>query len=159
MILAGTGHRSQKLGGFLLPNPTYIALCKEIEIHLLELKPTKVISGLAQGFDSYLAHVALKLKIPVIGAIPFKGQEKAWPESAQRRYHKLISQFESTHIVCEGDYAAYKLQLRNHWMVDHADKILSCHDGSTGGTNNCIIYANLKNKPIINIDPRTLVLG
>lgn len=47
MIIAGTGHRPSKLGGFILPNPTYIKVCKKIEDHLLELKPEKVLSGMA----------------------------------------------------------------------------------------------------------------
>ena len=47
MIVAFTGHRPQKLGGYKLPNPTYIKVCQEIESTLKELKPEKVISGMA----------------------------------------------------------------------------------------------------------------
>jgi uncharacterized phage-like protein YoqJ len=45
------------------------------------------------------------------------------------------------------------MQIRNEWMVDNAHIVLALWDGSSGGTGNCIKYANRKsvNKPIINL--------
>lgn len=158
MIIAGTGHRPDKLPnketGYKLPNPTYIKICKEIEKHLLELKPEKVISGMALGYDSYLAFVTLKLGIPLIAAVPFQGQELAWPQASQNAYNALLKRATEVVIVSEGGYSAHKMQIRNEWMVNHCDVLLACYDGSPGGTGNCIKYAKNLNKNIIIIDPK-----
>lgn len=158
MIVAFSGHRPDKLPdkktGYTLPNPTYIHVCQEIEKHLLELKPEKAISGMALGVDQYAASVCVKLNIPFIAAVPFAGQEKAWPEKSQRAFNLLLKKACEVVIVCEGEYAAYKMQVRNQWMVDHCDVLIAVWDGTSGGTANCINYAKSKNKQIIFINPR-----
>jgi uncharacterized phage-like protein YoqJ len=153
MIVAFTGHRPDKVGGYNLPNPTYIHICREIEKALKELNPDKAISGMALGVDSYAASVCIRLNIPFIAAIPFKGQEKAWPQKSQRAYHLLLSKSCEQVIVCEGEYAPFKMQVRNQWMVDHCDVLIAIWDGTPGGTANCINYAKAKNKQIIFINP------
>jgi len=149
MILGITGHRSQNLGGFTLPNPIYNKIC------LLEFKPEKIITGMAQGYDLYVANIAFKLKIPFTAAVPFKNQERMWPKEAQQIYHKLLKRAEQVVIVSEGEYAAYKMQIRNEYIVDNSDQILACFikTKTSGGTFNCIQYAKKQNKEIIVIDP------
>lgn len=150
MIIAGTGHRPSAIGGFDLPNPTYIHVCTKIEKNLLELKPDKVLSGMALGYDQWIANIAIKLKIPVIAVIPFIGQEKAWPKESQIIYNKLLDKCEDKLIICDGGYAAYKMQIRNEKMCDLCDILLACYiDNSKGGTYNCIQYAKKINKHIV----------
>jgi isocitrate lyase len=122
MIIAFTGHRPNKLGSYKLPNPTYIHVCQQIEKVLKELKPEKVISGMAQGTDLWAANIAYKLNIPFIAAVPFIGQEKAWPEKSQKIYHNLLNKATETVIVSEGRYSAYKMQVRSQYMCKHSDK-------------------------------------
>lgn len=157
-IVSGSGHRPDKLPnkqtGYILPNPTYNYICQQIEKHLLEIKPEKVISGMALGYDSYLASVAIKLNIPLVAAIPFEGQEKMWPEKSQKAYHQLLKHATEKIIVSPGGYSAYKMQVRNEYMVKECDILLVCFDESSGGTANCINYARSINKEIIIIDPR-----
>lgn len=157
-IIAGTGHRPDKLPdkktGYKLPNPTYNYICQQTEKILLELKPTKVISGMALGFDQYLAHVAIKLGIPVLAAVPFDGQESAWPQSSQQLYNSLLKKVSEVVIVSEGGYSAAKMQIRNEFMIDNCDLVLACYNGdSSGGTFNAIAYAKKLGKPIKIIDP------
>ena len=154
-IIACTGHRPDKLGGYNLPNPTYIYVCQQIEKVLKELQPEKCISGMALGADSYFANVCVKLGIPFIAAIPFIGQENAWPAASQKTYHALLSKAAEKVIVCEGGYAAAKMQTRNEWMANKCDKLLAIYNGDTsGGTYNCIQYAKSIDKEIIYIDPK-----
>lgn len=153
MIVAFTGHRPDKLGGYKLPNPTYVHVCQQIEKVLLDVKPEKAICGMALGVDSWAANVCRKLNIPYIAAVPFEGQEKAWPESSQRIYQSLLNRASEKVIVCEGAYAAYKMQVRNVWMVDHCDILIAIWDGTPGGTANCVSYAKSKGKQIIFINP------
>jgi|SRR5579859_3819938 len=161
MILAGTGHRLNKLPdketGYKLPNPTYIHVCQQIEKTLKELKPEKVISGMALGVDSWLAYISHKLNIPFIAAVPFIGQEKAWPIKSQKTYNKLIKLASEVVIVSEGGYSPAKMQIRNEWMVNNCDKLIAVYNNDqSGGTYNCIQYAKSINKEIIYIDPRVI---
>jgi uncharacterized phage-like protein YoqJ len=147
MIVAGTGHRPNKLGG-------YDNFSKErVYNHARRSIPketTKLVSGMALGWDMALAHAALDKAIPLIAAIPFKGQEKMWPKESKEEYHWLLSHATSIAIVSEGSYAIWKMQALNQWMVDYADTILALWDGSDGGTANCVRYANKVGRPVIN---------
>jgi len=154
MIVAFSGHRPDKLGGYKLPNPTYIHVCNEIEKNLKKLNPEKVISGMALGVDQWAAYISYKLNIPFIAAIPFAGQEKAWPTKSQAIYNALLSKAHEKVIVCEGGYSSSKMQIRNEWMVDKCDILIAVWDQSPGGTANCVKYAQSVNKEIIFIDPR-----
>lgn len=154
MIVAFTGHRPDKLGGYKLPNDTYIRVCKKIDAALKELKPEKVITGMALGVDQWAAMVAYKLGLPFTAAIPFEGQEKAWPEASQKTFNLLRRLATEEVIVSSGGYAANKMQIRNEWMVDHCDVLIAIWDGTSGGTANCIEYAKSVNKQIYYIDPR-----
>jgi uncharacterized phage-like protein YoqJ len=154
MIISFTGHRPNKLGGFSLPNPTYIYVCQQIEKTLKELQPEKVISGMALGVDQWAANIAHKLNIPFIAAQPFLGQEKAWPESSQKTFHKLLKLASEVVIVCEGGYQPVKMQVRNEWMVNRCDTLIAIWDKTPGGTGNCVNYAKSINREIIYIDPR-----
>lgn len=156
MIIAFTGHRPEKIGGFKLPNPTYIKICQAIDAKLKELKPEKVISGMALGIDQWAAFIAYQLDIPFIAAIPFINQESKWPLVSQQAYHKLLKLAVGQVIVSEGTYSPDKMQIRNEWMVDHCDTLIAIWDGSSGGTANCVAYAEKVKKPIIKINPKDL---
>jgi uncharacterized phage-like protein YoqJ len=152
VIVAFTGHRPNKLGGYKLPNPTYNFICQQIEAELLKLKPTSAISGMALGIDQWAAFICYKLKIPFVAAVPFKGQEQAWTTASQKTYHQLLKKANEQVIVCEGSYSAQKMQMRNQWMVDRCDILMAAFDGTNGGTANCINYAKSINKKIIYIN-------
>lgn len=154
MIVAFTGHRPDKLGGYKLPNDTYIRVCQKIDAALKELKPEKVITGMALGVDQWAASIAHKLGIPYLAAIPFEGQEKAWPEASQKTYRLLRKLAAEEVIVSQGGYSADKMQVRNIWMVDNCTNLIAVWDGTKGGTGNCVEYAKSVNREIYYIDPR-----
>ena len=152
MIVAGTGHRPKYMPCQYDEQHEWALIIKDqLKEQLQEMKITKVISGMAIGWDIALARAAINLEIPVVCAIPFKGQEAMWPEESQNTYNLVLSLAESVNIICEGGYEAWKMQKRNQWMVDGADTILALWDGTPGGTKNCINYAIKSNKTIINL--------
>lgn len=153
MIAAFTGHRPDKLGGYKLPNPTYLYVCQELDKALRQLDPKQVITGMALGVDQWAAHIAYKLGIPFIAAVPFEGQEKAWPAPSQKAFHHLLKLACEKVIVSPGGYSSAKMQIRNEWMVDHCDILIAVWDGSKGGTGNCVQYAQSIGKQIYRIDP------
>lgn len=138
-VVAGTGHRPDKLGGYgddVLQQLYRLALRK-----LREIEPSKVISGMALGWDTALAMAALKLDIPLVAAVPFAGQESRWPQRSQERFRAICRAATTVHVVSPGGYSGAKMQARNEWMVDRCDVLLALWNGTAGGTANCVAYA------------------
>lgn len=148
LVLAGTGHRPDKLGGY--GDDIYNRLVALATDSLIRLNPSHVISGMALGWDQALAEAALNLQLPVIAAVPFKDQERMWPASSQNKYHRILDRC-TVQEVCPPGFAAWKMQRRNQWMVDNCDVLLALWNGSTGGTDNCIQYALEKERTIVNL--------
>jgi uncharacterized phage-like protein YoqJ len=149
MIVAGTGHRPNKLGGF--NNVAYLRLVAIAERWIRNNNPSKIISGMAQGWDQALAQAAVNCGIPFICALPFKGQENKWSYKSQRYYNKLLSKADEVIYVCDEGYEPYKMQIRNEWMVDNCDIVLAMWDGTTGGTLNCLKYAYANQIEVVNL--------
>jgi uncharacterized phage-like protein YoqJ len=148
-IVAGTGHRPHKLGGY--SSDVQKRLQNLAERWLSDNGPHKVISGVALGWDTALAKAAIALGIPLIAAVPFEGQESKWPKASQIVYRDLLEQADDIVFVSEAGYAPWKMQARNKWMTDNCTTLLALWDGTSGGTGNCIQYATKTGKPVINL--------
>lgn len=153
MILGISGHRPAKIGGFSIPNPIYSYIKNEAKRILSDLNPSVVISGAALGFDQLIMELCIDLNIDFIAAVPFKGQEAWWPIESREKYFHLLSHAKQVEVVCHGGFAAWKMQVRNQWIVDNSDRMLTCFDGSNGGTKNTVEYSISKNKELIYINP------
>lgn len=149
MIVAATGHRPEKLGGY---GTDLAALRTELAMEWLHSRgATRGITGLALGWDQDVALACYELGIPYIAAVPFAGQESRWPERSQRVYRWFINRAAEVVIVSPGEYSAHKMQVRNIWMADRCDTLLALYNGSGGGTGNCIKYAADWEIPVENI--------
>ncbi len=148
MILAVTGHRPPKLGGYTIEAGE--RLYRFATRKLAELDPESVITGMALGFDTAVARACLYLNIPYVAAIPFIGQESQWPLSSQATYEFLLKNAASVEIVTDGGYTAEAMQLRNEWMVDNGTDVGALWNGTAGGTGNCVKYAEKHHKPVLN---------
>lgn len=152
MIICGTGHRPDKLGGY---GKDAADKCVDLAIdYLKNQRPDVVISGMALGWDQALAIATLLENIELWAYIPFEGQEKVWPAQSKNLYKYILDRTSHIHIVCPGHYAPWKMQERNKAMVDNADLVLALWNGSSGGTKNCIDYAESKKKPVLNLWPQ-----
>lgn len=147
-VIAATGHRPEKLGGY--GNQVPLALGGLATEYLAARRPSKVISGMALGWDQAVAAAALALDIPFIAAVPFEGQEAGWPTESQERYRWLLGEAERVEIVCSHP-GPRAFQIRNEWMVDNAGRMVALHDGSWGGTFNCLEYARKRGVPVDNL--------
>ncbi|BDP44775.1 hypothetical protein DAETH_47440 (plasmid) [Deinococcus aetherius] len=151
-VIAGTGHRPDKLGGFSLE--ALEALIEVARGYLLKLRPDVVITGMALGWDTALAAAALGLRIPYVAALPFPRQASRWPQLDQERHLGLLKR--AALVVCVGsdDLAdadiRSAMQWRNEFMVDHAHLLLACFDGSAGGTAGCVKDAVEQGKTVVN---------
>jgi uncharacterized phage-like protein YoqJ len=184
MKIAITGHRPNKLGNdYDLTSPLILSIKKEIIDNLKAVRYAfpnlTLITGMALGIDTLFAQIAIDLNIPFIAAIPFIGQETKWNDKTRQEYHNLLNKSYNIMIVDRGydvTYPAYlerrnmliidkqlhnqyspaKMQQRNIWMVDNCDILIAVWDGSSGGTANCVKYAESVNKQIIRINPKEL---
>lgn len=147
MIFCGTGHRPNKLGGYSDSVANVISSVAKSAIILSE--STKIISGMALGWDQALAHEAILLNIPFIAAVPFRGQEKRWPSYAQEYYYKLLSKAERIEYISM-TYTPSCMNERNKWMVDNSEGVLALYNGTPSGTRNCVEYARGLNKIVKN---------
>jgi uncharacterized phage-like protein YoqJ len=157
MILAGTGHRPDKLGGYD-PQTTKKVL-HFAEAVLKAHTPSVVISGMAQGWDMALAQAAINLSIPFRAYIPFIGQEQVWPSATRLYYKALLEKAELVKICSTGGYSKASMQQRNQQMVDDCDVVAALWNGSDGGTANCLSYAIFVGKPYYNFWPQFLLNG
>lgn len=159
MVIAFTGHRPDKLGGWSAETQVKarykvrLALHGELLFHIRQ--PTTAISGMALGVDQWAAELCVELGIPFTAAIPFEGQEKMWPRYQQRAYSQLLAKASKIHTVSPGKpfsrrEAVAALQRRNEWMVDNCDLLLAYWNGTPGGTANCVRYAEGQEKPYVN---------
>jgi uncharacterized phage-like protein YoqJ len=152
MILAATGHRPDKLGGY--GAEVFARLTRLAEVYLAcTVRCDRVISGMALGWDMAWALGALRASVPFTAAVPFEGQESRWPDASRQQYHAILKQAAEVVVVCDGGYAPAKMQTRNEWMVDHADGIVALWNGTSGGTGNCVRYAERVGRPVDNLWP------
>ena len=165
-----TGHRPAKLGGYD-PNPTsdWVKQALRNAIQRAVRKGVKsFISGGSLGVDQWAAEIVIEIKvdqtfhndtwddpIKLIIAQPFPGQSSKWPSESRRHYDKLLQKADKVIELYNGEYASWKMQKRNEWMVDNSEAMIAVWDGSPGGTKSCLDYAlkQKKKRPILIIDP------
>lgn len=151
MKICGTGHLPQHLPGGFSPD-TFHRLVSTAGAWL-DINPqvTDVINGMALGWDQALAQAALDRGLPVHAMIPCVGQADNWPTASHAYYQRLLAQCASRTIVCHGAYRPEMMQIRNEAMVDQAELVLALWNGEPGGTANCLGYAAMEGKPIVNL--------
>ena len=180
MNVAFTGHRPHKLWGYVDLKPKEKAINKHNEALnkyralFVILRDTvlnnwtdrkdklRIISGMALGVDQVAAWVGIKLKekypgaVELEAAIPCKDQDIKWRDGSKQVYQYLLSKCDVRTLVHDGPYNYSCMQSRNEYMVDHADILIAVWDGSSGGTGNCVRYAQSKDIRIIRIDPKSI---
>lgn len=138
-VLAFTGHRPDKLGGY---SPwVFSRLVGLAENVLRENEAAIAISGFALGWDQAAAQAAVNLRVPLLAAIPFVGQERRWPLPSQVAYRELLARATWVEVISPNGFSKAAMQKRNEWMVDNGSRLAALWDGSPGGTNNCVRYA------------------
>ena len=162
--VAFTGYRPEKLSfRESVDNKEYLEfrkLQKRVINRLVELGHTVFISGMARGFDTWVAEDVCELKksnseIKLICAIPFDRQASGWTDEEIERYENIKKQADEI-VVTSPSYNKGCFHKRNRYMVDNAETVVCCFDGKPGGTAYTVDYALKKGKMVIKIDPIAL---
>jgi len=146
-VVAVTGHRFYERDE---PPGLRIRLASLLQ----DLDPRGCLTGMAIGFDMLAAEVCRDLGIPYLAAVPFKGQESRWPPAVRARYQRLLDTAIQVRFISQPGYAAWKLEARNRWMIDHANLVVAYFTGKPGGTANCLQYAKGLGIEILNAAQR-----
>lgn len=153
-VLAVTGHRTKRLLGEQHRVNGVRTQKYEIRQHALEflqavaqqklseIKPEKVLIGMALGWDTVVAKACLNMEIPYVAVVPCDNQDSVWPSSDRNTYRHLLKLAAEVVNVSPGPYETWKMFVRNEYLVDNCDQLLALWDGEyTGGTGRCIAYA------------------
>ncbi len=154
-IAALTGHRPPKAGlTYSHDSPGDLAAVKAVRQFIRAYDIDFLIVGGALGFDTLGARAAWLEKIPYDVYVPFKAQAARWYPEAQTRYYTMLEEANTVEVISEGGFTPQKMQFRNVRMVDDARFLATWWDGSSGGTANCIKYAELGSIKVIDLLPR-----
>lgn len=154
-----TGHRPKKLPwGYDEKDPRCTALKRYIYDVCEAVASTGVrsfICGMAEGCDLYFAEAVLALRrlypdIRLEAAIPYAGQSDHWSTAQQRRYASVLARCDEQTVLRQ-NYSRECMMERNRYMVDRAQILIACCDGSSGGSLNTLRYAMEKDLEIIRI--------
>lgn len=161
MKIAATGHRPPKICSWekyeTIGLERLTALARNC---LIRLDAEEVVSGMALGWDIAFALAAINLDIPLIAAIPFKGQERRWRKKNRDLYYETLSKSQVIYVCTDeispsGEWSKQKIdqmmKARDRWMVDWCDKVLALYNGTSGGTSATVNYAESQRKPVINV--------
>lgn len=151
MIVAATGHRPAKLGGY--DSESEARLYRLAVWFLRSVKPREAISGMALGWDTAFALAALDLDIPLAAYVPFRNQKSHWNHARQSCHAGILLSAARVLYVSEY-YSIEAMQKRNEKMVSDCTHLCALWDGSSGGTSHCVRFANSVGRPGWNIWPQ-----
>lgn len=152
MIIAGTGHRPKFCPCKYKENhPWLVALKDDLMLIFLQQRPTAVITGMAIGWDTWLAQVALEMGYPVWAYVPFRGQGENWPSSSRNEYKRILEASEKVLYISD-EYHNDAFLKRDRAMVDDCDEVFALWnpEAQSGGTYYTVKYAEKNGKPITN---------
>lgn len=166
MIIGITGNRPAKLPpeyGYDYNRPAWRKYRQRLKSVIHRYQADKVIVGMSLGADTVAAMTVLEMRekgcdIKLVCAIPFKGQESAWPKSSQALYNEILSKADEVVVVSEGKYSAAAMQKRNQYIVAFSDLVIALWTGEQGGTANCIASCREYEKPVIWLKPSEIVV-
>ena len=152
-----TGHRPDRLGGYNEQNPVALRIKDELSkqfIQLLDAHPNlELITGLAQGVDTWWAELGLKNQVPVHAYLPFTGQQSKWPRPAQDRYFGLLAKCKSSKFISPVASKQAFLE-RNDAMIRDCDMAIAVWDGSTdSGTGYTVRRLRQADRKVIVLHP------
>ena len=146
-VCAFTGHRVMK--------DLDINLLDRVIENLIKGGCKRFLCGMARGFDLTAAESVLQLKktypdIELIACVPCEGQSDDYTSSDKARYLRILENCKEV-IVLSDEYYKGCMMVRNRFMVDNCDVVISYLRRKFGGTYYTIKYAESSEKKVISL--------
>lgn len=149
LTCAFTGHRPEKLPWGSDENDER---CLALKLKISQAVKTAYnngfrhfICGMARGCDMYFYDAVAALRnehddVRLEAALPFEDQSEHWSDGDSARWEAAIRNCDAVTLVST-TYHSHCYAMRNQYMIDRADLLISVYDGSGGGTGNTVNYA------------------
>jgi len=148
MIYAVTGHQPHLLGGF--GDEAQEALTAFARGWVDRTRPSKIISGMAPGWDLAMARASIRCGVRLVAALAFPEQGQDWPEPAREELDRLLSWAE--HVHCHSNERHKGCwTLRDRWVLEQAEGVVALWSGADGGTGRAVAAANAMGLPVVNL--------
>lgn len=144
-----SGHRPEKLPGRGKNDSAETAFIMDLLRTKIEESIregyTRFFSGVARGIDLWAAQTVLELRktnpdIELVCVKPVENQGHNFPEEDKLLYESVISKADL--VICTSkEYSRNCYTVRNHYMVDHAEKLIAFVSNYRSGTGQTINYA------------------
>lgn len=118
---------------------------------------SKVITGMALGFDTLVAETCVDIGIPFIAYLPFENQHEKWGVAQRSRFDLLLKKAEDVHVISRGPWENWKYLERDRVIVENCDLLLAYfneekyRDKTGSGTGFTIAKAESEGVPWRNV--------
>ena len=144
---AFTGHR-------ILQKDFDYNLLDRVIFNLIQGGTKNFCCGMATGFDLAAAESVLQYKkdfdIKLIACIPCLGQEKNFNKKNKEKYTKVLEKCDEKKVLSE-KYFDGCMFVRDRFMVDNCDVLVTYQRRKSGGTSYTVNYAKSKGINLIEL--------
>lgn len=146
MIFGVTGHRGVEQQPGELDRFARLSVAR-----MVSKGASRVISGLALGWDTAVAKACCDLDIPYVAAVPHRKQADFWSNAQKLEWVRLIDNADEVNFANNGVIPSNSdYHNRNHFIVDRSVELWSLYDGRIhGGTRHCILYGEEQGRRIV----------
>lgn len=149
-VCAFTGHRPEKLEYEESHVTTWL---EDMVWQAVNDGYTIFMSGVQRGVDLWAAEAVLSVKskgvdIRLVAASAFKGMENDWPDDWKEKYNHVLSEADEV-VFVSNESGKKAFTQRDHYMVDHASRLIAVYSGAKGGTKETIEYAKTKDIDVV----------
>ena len=149
LTIGVTGHRPPRLGGYTAAVERRLAtLAQQV---LEQLRPARVLTGMAQGWDLAIAEACIRGEIPFTAALAHPEPDATWPAAQRERFAAVLGRAAQVHTQAPARAPGVH-HARDRWIVERSDRLVALWDGTpSGGTYGAIRSARKRGVPVIEV--------
>lgn len=151
LILAGTGHRPNRLGGYNATTHKKLNVLATTAVNKLE--PSYGYCGGALGWDIAWGYALMGAGVPYCLALPSRTMGSNWPLYSRMLLEHLREKADRVHYLRDS-YSREAYIERDRYMVDNAQGVVALLDPTlttTSGTSYTCQYAQTLHLPVMNL--------
>lgn len=103
------------------------------------------MTGMAMGIDIWSGQLILARKVSnpslhLIAVSPYPSFPSKWKDEWKLAYD-VVWKGADHRVLISSSFTPDAFERRNHFLVDHASRLIACYNGEDGGTHRLITYA------------------